>query len=216
MDPNSCTSSSREALKSLTVISVLVIKEKNAFESQNQVVVQTSKVKLGGHCGYAFSTFWDHWELEFSELYQTQMLPVILKAAQHRELNSVLCDNLPGWDGVWDGMVITVSRWHFCLPSKASISTITTLPNGLCTWAGEPVSTGARTLTVKLWATLLKNAYLSFQGNDFNAPLKWHGPSCLLSVQFSSVQSLSCVWLLVTPWTAAHQASLPITNTLGM
>ena len=50
MDPNSCTSSSREALKSLTVISVLVIKEKNAFESQNQVVVQTSKVKLGGRC----------------------------------------------------------------------------------------------------------------------------------------------------------------------
>ena len=26
------------------------------------------------------------------------------------------------------------------------------------------------------------------------------------------VQSLSCVWLFVTPWTAAHQASLPITN----
>ena len=29
---------------------------------------------------------------------------------------------------------------------------------------------------------------------------------------FSSVQSLSCVWLFVTPWTAAHQASLSITN----
>ena len=32
------------------------------------------------------------------------------------------------------------------------------------------------------------------------------------SVQFSSVQSLSCVWLFVTPWTAAHQDSLSITN----
>ena len=32
------------------------------------------------------------------------------------------------------------------------------------------------------------------------------------SVQFSSVQSLSCVWLFATPWTAAHQASLSITN----
>ena len=31
-------------------------------------------------------------------------------------------------------------------------------------------------------------------------------------VQFSSVQSLSCVWLFATPWTAAHQASLSITN----
>ena len=33
-----------------------------------------------------------------------------------------------------------------------------------------------------------------------------------VSVQFSSVQSLSHVWLFVTPWTAAHQASLSITN----
>ena len=32
------------------------------------------------------------------------------------------------------------------------------------------------------------------------------------SVQFSSVQSLSCVWLFATPWTMAHQASLSITN----
>ena len=31
-------------------------------------------------------------------------------------------------------------------------------------------------------------------------------------IQFSSVQLLSCVWLFVTPWTAAHQASLSITN----
>ena len=30
--------------------------------------------------------------------------------------------------------------------------------------------------------------------------------------QFSSVQSLSCVRLFVTPWTEAHQASLSITN----
>ena len=30
--------------------------------------------------------------------------------------------------------------------------------------------------------------------------------------EFSSVQSLSCVWLFVTPWTAAHQASPCITN----
>ena len=30
--------------------------------------------------------------------------------------------------------------------------------------------------------------------------------------QFSSVQLLSCVWLFVTPWITAHQASLSITN----
>ena len=33
-----------------------------------------------------------------------------------------------------------------------------------------------------------------------------------LSSQFSSVQLLSRIWLFTTPWTAAHQASLCITN----
>ena len=36
------------------------------------------------------------------------------------------------------------------------------------------------------------------------------------SVQFSSVQSLSHVWLFATPWTAAHQASLSITNSWSL
>ena len=34
----------------------------------------------------------------------------------------------------------------------------------------------------------------------------------MLDFQFSSVQSLSRVWLFATPWTAARQASLSITN----
>ena len=34
----------------------------------------------------------------------------------------------------------------------------------------------------------------------------------MCNYQFSSVQSLSCVWLFATPWIGAHQASLPITN----
>ena len=34
----------------------------------------------------------------------------------------------------------------------------------------------------------------------------------LLWFQFSSVQLFSCVRLFITPWTAAHQASLSITN----
>ena len=35
-------------------------------------------------------------------------------------------------------------------------------------------------------------------------------------IQFSSVQSLSHVRLFVTPWTAAHQASLSITNSWSL
>ena len=34
--------------------------------------------------------------------------------------------------------------------------------------------------------------------------------------KFSSVQSLSCVWLFVTPWTAARQTSLSITNSQSL
>jgi len=34
--------------------------------------------------------------------------------------------------------------------------------------------------------------------------------------QFSSVQSLSHVWLFATPWIAAHQASLSITNSRSL
>ena len=33
---------------------------------------------------------------------------------------------------------------------------------------------------------------------------------------FSSVQSLSHIWLFATPWTAAHQASLSITNSQSL
>ena len=38
----------------------------------------------------------------------------------------------------------------------------------------------------------------------------------LSSVQFSSVQSLSCVWLFATPWTVARQASLSIINSWSL
>ena len=38
----------------------------------------------------------------------------------------------------------------------------------------------------------------------------------MTSVQFSSVQLLSCVWLFVTPWTTARQASLSITNSQSL
>ena len=34
----------------------------------------------------------------------------------------------------------------------------------------------------------------------------------ILGLQFSSVQSLSCVWLFAAPWIAARHASLSITN----
>ena len=43
-----------------------------------------------------------------------------------------------------------------------------------------------------------------------------HGLVSYSLLQFSSVQSLSHVQLFVTPWTAAHQASLSITNSWSL
>ena len=41
-------------------------------------------------------------------------------------------------------------------------------------------------------------------------------PQAKKEIQFSSVHSLSHVWLFVTPWTAACQASLSITNSQSL
>ena len=37
-----------------------------------------------------------------------------------------------------------------------------------------------------------------------------------MTFKFGSVQSLSHIWLFATPWTAAHQASLSITNSWSL
>ena len=49
--------------------------------------------------------------------------------------------------------------------------------------------------------------------------IEWSHRTCPIRViifQFSSVQSLSHIWLFVTPWTAACQASLSITNSQNL
>ena len=47
---------------------------------------------------------------------------------------------------------------------------------------------------------------LGYSPPSLNAPLPYS----------QSVQSLSCVWLFVTPWTAAHQASLSCTKSQSL
>ena len=46
--------------------------------------------------------------------------------------------------------------------------------------------------------------------------LLWHTKMVPNKIQFSSVQSLSRVRLFATPWTAAHQASLSITDSWSL
>ena len=61
-----------------------------------------------------------------------------------------------------------------------------------------------------------KNSPSVFDLEDSHS--RWREKNCWpckfspVPFQFSSVQSLSRVWLFVTPWTAAPQASLSITN----
>ena len=43
-------------------------------------------------------------------------------------------------------------------------------------------------------------------------PISWYKGAYFLLISVSSVQLLSCVQFFETPWTAAHQASLSITN----
>ena len=64
-------------------------------------------------------------------------------------------------------------------------------------------STAASSLEV-LWIMLL----WTFTGRSLCG--------CRFSIHFSSVQSLSRVWLFATPWTAAHQASLSISNSQSL
>ena len=46
---------------------------------------------------------------------------------------------------------------------------------------------------------------------------EWHFFFCCCCFWVrSSVQLFSCVWLFATPWTAAHQASLSITNSQSL
>ena len=52
---------------------------------------------------------------------------------------------------------------------------------------------------------------------DWESGTQKQGRFCFnIKVQFSSVQSLSCVWLFATTWTTAHQAFLSITNSRSL
>ena len=63
--------------------------------------------------------------------------------------------------------------------------------------------------------TLHQNHIYPFSLEQFLRAI-WNAISWAPSVQFSSVQSLSHVWLFATPWAAISQASLSITNSQSL
>ena len=68
---------------------------------------------------------------------------------------------------------------------------------------GEASNGSPSSMTWIVWLT----------GLGKGSPVTQSGCCCL---QFSSVQLLSCVQLIATPWIAAHQASLSITNSRSL
>ena len=58
--------------------------------------------------------------------------------------------------------------------------------------------------------------HLNYNSSPFRASPHPRPVCGFILCNFSSVQSLSPVWLFATPWTVAHQASLSITNSWSL
>ena len=93
-------------------------------------------------------------------------------------------------------------------------------------WLCDPLVCSPPGSSVHLQARILEWVAIFFSRGSF-WPSDWTCISCTgrqgsLSLSHqgrpkcSSVQSLSCVWLFATPWTAARQASLSITNSRSL
>ena len=71
-----------------------------------------------------------------------------------------------------------------------------------------------------LWSTGLQRVRCHWVSEHTHRQCNWlslHSQiSSLNIIQLSSVQSLSCVWISVTSWTAARQASLSLTNSWSL
>ena len=156
----------------------------------------------------------------------------VIRARGHSSADSSTFQELPCWKHSKNSLHLAIflrPTWSLCLPLLSS------LPSSNFFY---PIR--SRKLTLKV--TLAKVGVMdpsvkmkSFSYTKFFSWLKW---SCLLCglqfpcvesmggrawwvysncpFQFSSVQSLSRFWLFETPWTAACQASLSITNSWSL
>ena len=93
----------------------------------------------------------------------------------------------------------------FMITALQNLGRVETYLNIIMTIYGKP------TANIILNCEKLK-AFPLWSGKRQGCPLSPHIQHSFGSPQFSSVQSLSRVWLFATPWIAALQASLSITN----
>ena len=69
-------------------------------------------------------------------------------------------------------------------------------------------------MNVKVYGLrLISKNFTLYHNLEYMYPHRFHktNPYYIFSIIFLVIQLLSCVWLFVTPWTAAHQASLSLT-----
>ena len=83
------------------------------------------------------------------------------------------------------------------------------------------MNTSITELKDKLKKLFFTQIFFFFKSLKKKWKIQWKGymfqeKSSIEKNQFSSVQLLSCVWLFVTPWIAACQASLSITNSRSL
>ena len=83
-----------------------------------------------------------------------------------------------------------------------------TLQARILEWVATPFSRGSSQPRDRTWVSCIAGRFFTLWAT--------REASVLMTVSFSSVQSLSRVWLFVTPWTAARQASLSITNSQSL
>ena len=90
---------------------------------------------------------------------------------------------------------------------------------GCESWTIEKAERRIDAFELWCWRRLLRVPWAARRSNqsilkEINPEYSLEG--LMLMLKFSSVQSLSHVQLFATPWTAAHQASLSITNSWSL